>query len=107
MLDQGACRSAWYGEVYNPDERDSAVKTEMGSGQPADANLLYAAYVRNLTYYDLLWFGLEPEDGIRMTPHAPSCYSRSALAFGLPPWNNHFLLGGPGGRSPGCIWPTR
>jgi hypothetical protein len=78
----------------------------MGSEQFADANLLYAAYVRNPMYYDLLWFGTEPEDGDSMTPHVPSCYSRSPLVLGLPPWNSYFLLGGPGGRDPGCKWPS-
>jgi hypothetical protein len=104
-LNQGACRSNWYGEVYNPNPRSTA-RTEMGSGQFADADLLYAAYVRNLTYYDPLWFGTEPEDGNAMIPNVPSCYSRSPLKLGLPPWNNYFLLGGPGGRNPECKWPS-
>jgi hypothetical protein len=82
------------------------VKTEMGSGRFAGADLMFAAYVRNLMVYDLLWFGLEPEDRISMTPYVPSCYRRSPLKFGLPPWNNHFLLGGPGGQNQECIWPA-
>ena len=106
MLNGGACRSVWYGEVFNPKPEKGPVKTEMGSGQFADANLLYAAYVRNLMYYDLLWFGMEPEDGNPMIPHVPSCYSRSPLVLGLPPWNGYFLLGGPGGRSQACKWPS-
>jgi hypothetical protein len=106
MLNQGACRSTWYGEVYRLDPGAGSVKTEMGSGQFANANLLYAAYVRNLTYYDLLWFGAEPEYTNSMIPNVPSCYSRSPLVLGLPPWNNYFLLGGPGGRNRECQWPS-
>jgi hypothetical protein len=113
MLNGGACRSNWYGEVYNPKvyspdpSNKGPVKTEMGSGHFAEAGLLAAAYVRNPRYYDLYWFGMEPNDSPEavMTPNEESCYTRSALEKDAAPWESVFFLGGPGGMSPGCQWP--
>jgi hypothetical protein len=112
-LNEGACRSAWYGEVYRParspgfKNAKGAIKTEMGSGKFADAGFSNATYVRNPTYYDLLWFGVKPNDIYRNWnyPYEPTCYSRSTLdedASG----NSAFLLGGPGGKNPDCQWPS-
>lgn len=98
MLNGGACRSAWYGEVYN-DTPGTTIKTEMGSGKFAEAGVLNAAYVRSPKYYDLSWYGDDPEDDFHMAPYETLCYDRSPLAEGL------FLLGGPGGKNLGCKWP--
>lgn len=54
-LHAGACRSDWYGEVYRSasapafQNQNGAIKTEMGSGEFANAGWPYAAYVRNPT----------------------------------------------------------
>jgi len=107
MLQGGACTSTWYGEVYNPTPKDGAVETEMGSGKFAEAGLPHTAYVRNPTYYDLSWFGVEPKDdpSLQVPYYVPPCYSRSALVKGAAPWNSLLLLGGPGGKNPQCKWP--
>jgi hypothetical protein len=110
-LNEGACRTAWYGEVYRParspgfENGKGAIKTEMGSGKLADAGFQNAAYVRNPKYYDLLWFGVKPDGSYRNTPYEPTCYSRSRLdedASG----NSAFFLGGPGGKNSACQWPS-
>jgi hypothetical protein len=98
MLNGGACASAWYGEVYNPNPGDP-VKTEMGSGRFAEAGLLNVAYVRSPKSHDFSLFGTEPQDDFHMIPYTPLCYDRSPL------WDGVFLLGGPGGKNPGCKWP--
>jgi hypothetical protein len=102
MLSSGACVSLWYGEVAwrKPAKATGWVKTEMGSGKFADAGLLHAAYVRNPTYYDLSWFGIEPPDQFISAPFFnKDCYSRT------PKENRIFFLGGPGGNHPGCVAP--
>ncbi len=105
-LKEGACMSAWYGEIFNPDPQNSAVKTEMGSGKLAAAGLPNVAYVRNPKYYDLSWFGVEPIDTFPSMPsYVPACFSRSALLKGAAPWDSVLLLGGPGGKDPACKWP--
>lgn len=106
MLKGQACRAAWYGEVYRRDVTLGAIPTEMGSGQFAEAGLFHAAHFRNPRYYDLDWFGVEPKDGLSMTPMQPLCYNKSALTFLPAPWESRFIfLGGPGGKNPGCKWP--
>ena len=105
MLNGGACMSTWYGEVYNPDPTQ-AIKTEMGSGKFAEAGRPSAAYMRKPTYYDLFWFGVEPKDGLRMEPYVTSCYTRTALVKGAAPLESVLILGGPGGKDPGCQWPS-
>jgi len=97
-LNSGACRSAWYGEVYNR-KPGTAVQTEMGSGKFAEVGLYKAAHVRNPMYYDLSWFGVEPSDTFLSIPYNPLCYDRSLFEDSL------FLLGGPGSKNPGCQWP--
>lgn len=98
MLNESACGSAWYGEVFNS-ARDPTVKTEMGSGKFAGSGMLNAAYVRNPTYYDLSWWDVEPEDDLHGGPYEPLCYDRSQL------WDGVLFLGGPGGKNPACKWP--
>jgi hypothetical protein len=108
QLSGGACRSAWYGEVARLgrasgfENANGAIKTEMGSGQYAATGPRHAASVRNPLYYDLLWFGIEPEDNdfTVMKPDEPLCYSRTPMQNGI------FSLGGPGGKEPGCKWPS-
>jgi hypothetical protein len=108
MLNGGACWSAWYGEVarLGPapgfENAHGAIKTGIGSGQYAEAGHQQAASVRNPLYYDLLWFGVEPSDDQRlwMKPYEPTCYNRSEMK------NRTFSLGGPGGKEPGCQWPS-
>lgn len=110
-LHAGACRSSWYGEVYRPanapafQNHNGAIKTEMGSGKFADAGFQHAAYVRNPTYYDPLWFGVRPPDQVAMGPYAPSCYTRSSLVDDAASGTKIFYLGGPGGNAPECQWP--
>jgi hypothetical protein len=112
-LNGGACRAAWYGEVYRPDhapgfENDKgAIETEMGSGRFAEAGFGHAAYLRNPRYYDLLWFGEKPDERSTMIPEQLSCYSRwVSITGGAPEDNTFFFLGGPGGNDPGCQWPS-
>jgi hypothetical protein len=110
-LNGGACRTAWYGEVYRParspgfENAKGAIKTEMGSGQFAEAKFLNAAYVRNPVYYDLLWFGVKPNGSYRSVPEKPSCYSRFDLGEDAA-GDSFVFLGGPGGKSSDCQWPS-
>ncbi|MEO7594185.1 MAG: neprosin family prolyl endopeptidase, partial [Byssovorax sp.] len=102
VLNGGACRTAWYGEVYQPAE--AKVKTEMGSGRFAAEKRPFAAYVRNPKYYDLSWFGGEPKDGVDSWPNVPACYTRTPLQNDDLPFNRIFFLGGPGENDNGCKW---
>lgn len=110
MLNGGACRSAWYGEVYRDPQNPVAIETEMGSGEFADAGLINAAHVRNPMFYDLSWIGKEPTENPplsqSMIPNVPQCYTRTALMHLAAPWDSTFLfLGGPGGKNSECKWP--
>ncbi|HLM76601.1 MAG TPA: neprosin family prolyl endopeptidase, partial [Polyangiaceae bacterium] len=112
MLNKGACVSAWYGEIARVQltANPGWVMTEMGSGEFANAGLLYAAHVRDPKYYDLTWAPVTPTEdppfSKAMTPNKPLCYSRSKLTYIAAPWDSMFLfLGGPGGKNPGCTWP--
>jgi hypothetical protein len=62
MLNGGACRSAWYGEVARAILPQAPAagwpKIEMGSGEFAETGLLNAAHVRDPQYYDLTWAGV-------------------------------------------------
>ncbi|MEO5730334.1 MAG: neprosin family prolyl endopeptidase [Byssovorax sp.] len=105
MLNGGACESRWYGEVYNPDPKNGAVKTGMGSGKFAEAGRPNVAYVRKPHFYDTSWFSVEPA-GLKVTsPTELSCYTRSELDPDLVSGGQIFTLGGPGGKDPGCKWP--
>lgn len=105
LLKKGACRAAWYGEVYNPKPAKLNF-SQMGSGLFADAGLLNAAHIRNPLYYDLGWLTQVPSDTSFMSPVVTQCYNRSPLSYIGSPWNSHFLfLGGPGSNNPECIWP--
>jgi len=108
MLKAGACRSSWYGEVFNrhPEiEQNRAAKTEMGSGKFANAGPLNVAYVRNPRYYDLSWFNVEPQGSLSakwMSPYEISCYTHSTLDPDPVSGGHIFTLGGPGGTKEGC-----
>jgi hypothetical protein len=113
MLNEGGCTSAWYGEIarLRPNTPNPGwPKTQMGSGEFAEAGLLYAAHVRDPKYYGLTWAPVTPTEDLpfsqAMKPNKPLCYNRSELTYIDPPWNSIFLfLGGPGGKNPGCTWP--
>jgi Neprosin len=112
-LNGGACEVAWYAEVYRPrsapgfENAHGAIKTEMGSGQFAEARFGQAAYVRNPRYYGEWWSTKTPDGSSTMRPHERTCYTQS-------PWspesasqeNAFFFLGGPGGNAPECRWPS-
>lgn len=105
MLSGGACRAAWYGEVYNKNPT-ATITTEMGSGKFAEAGLGNAAHVRNPLFYDLLWFGVKPTNTFSMAPDEPLCYTASALTqLGAPSDSSFIFIGGPGGKNPACKWP--
>lgn len=105
MLNSSACRSAWYGEVLNR-KQNEAVLSEMGSGQFAEAGVFKTAYVRNPRCVNLSGFGVEPKDEYSMIPYEPLCYNRTLLTYaGAPTYSSFMLLGGPGGKDPGCKWP--
>jgi len=106
LLNAGACESRWYGEVYNPNPENGAVKTEMGSGKFSEAGRPNVAYVRNPKYYDPLWFSMEPQDTVWAGPYELSCYTRSPLKPDPVSGDRFFNLGGPGGKDPGCKWPS-
>jgi hypothetical protein len=105
MLNDGACTSAWYGEVgrRKPDSPTAWPKTEMGSGQHGSAGPLLAAYVRNPQYLDITyWFGVPPNDEYPtnwMGPSPEECYTRTDLVDGM------MYLGGDGGNDPYCFGP--
>jgi hypothetical protein len=114
MLNGGACRSAWYGEVARAILPQAPAagwpKIEMGSGEFAETGLLNAAHVRDPQYYDLTWAGVptteDPPFSDALTPNEPLCYNRSALTHIPAPWDSTFMfLGGPGTKNPGCKWP--
>jgi hypothetical protein len=102
-LNGGACKSLWYGEAgrFNSASAKPWPKTEVGSGAFAGAGLFYAAYVRNPKYYDLFWSEVEPPD-VFIIGNPPTykeeCYNRSKKEGGV------FFLGGPGGKSPLCVY---
>jgi hypothetical protein len=105
ILNGPACMSAWYGEAARrkPASAIGWAKTEMGSAQFPVAGLLNAAYVRNPKYYDTLWFGLDAKVDLIMGPiYEPSCYRWMEVYWGA---NRFVLLGGPGGKDPGCKLP--
>jgi Neprosin len=117
MLNGGACESAFYGEVYNPNpdpnrpnpnnpnEKGGPVKTEMGSGRFSWEGRPNTAYIRNPKDYDASWFGVDPQDLRFMQPVVESCYTRSKLETDPASGDRVFTLGGPGGKDPGCKWP--
>jgi hypothetical protein len=117
MLNGGACRSAWYGEVAKITQASAKNPTwtpgwnmTMGSGEFAEAGLLNAAHVRDPRYYDLTWAGVpateDPPFSLAAKPNKPQCYTRSELTHIPAPWDSSFMfLGGPGGKNPGCTWP--
>jgi len=105
LLNGGACESRWYGEVYNPAPKNSAVKTEMGSGKFAEAGRPSVAYVRRPEFYDTSWLSAKPADLVFTTPRELSCYTRSTLDPDPVSGGGVFTLGGPGGKDPGCTWP--
>lgn len=78
----------------------------MGSGLFVEAGLFQSAYVRNPMYLSPTWLWTDAKEGFSMVPFEPLCYNRTVLAYMGPPTNsNIFLLGGPGGKNPGCKWP--
>jgi len=102
MLNGGACRSAWYSEVYDGTPTDWTT-TDMGSGQLAAAGLNFSAYVRQPKYRFPYWVDFEATAGMTLeaNPYVEQCYTRSVML------NNdslgaHFFYGGPGGDAPGC-----
>jgi hypothetical protein len=105
LLNGGACESRWYGEVYNPNPKNGAVKTEMGSGKLAAAGRPNVAYVRGPEFFDTTWFSVEPIDKIAAGPNVPSCYTRSTLGPDPVSGGQIFTFGGPGGKAPECQWP--
>jgi hypothetical protein len=112
-LNGGACRVAWYAEVYRPESAPGfenahgAIKTEMGSGQFAEAELGRAAYVRNPRYYGEWWSTEIPDGNSTMDPNVPACYNHSKWDERVASQENaFFFLGGPGGNAPECRWPS-
>jgi len=105
LLNLGACRSAWYGEVFDPTPTDWTW-TDMGSGEFGPAAYGYAAYVKDPIYRDLLNAPTAPIDdplvNLQMTPFANACYTRATMTKAAPPWGRYLYLGGPGGDAPGC-----
>lgn len=108
MLHAGACQSAWYIEIARKKPLSSTTawpKTQGGSGQPASAGVLLAAYVRNPWFADIsYWLGVQPYDDPAnqdsfMFPYVPECYSRGYLKDG------YIFFGGDGGNNPNCVWP--
>jgi Neprosin len=91
MLNQGACRAAWYGEVFDPTPTDWTW-TNMGSGQFAVDGYGYAAYVRDPMYLDLNYAPLVAQDDptkpdrFSVVPFVDSCYTRSQLPGFAPSW---------------------
>ena len=103
-LSGGACRTTWYGEVYQ--DTKAKVKTEMGSGRFAEKRRPSAAYVRTPSYYDLSWLWMAPQKLFVMEPAVSTCYSQTPLEPDVLPFDNIFFLGGPGENDTGCHWPS-
>jgi hypothetical protein len=109
MLNGGACRAAWYGEVFDPTPT-TWTSNDMGSGQFASAGYPKAAYVRNPRYFDLFykpWYPALDTDDMWLKPYVAACYTRSLLLTGATPWDRVIYLGGPGGGAAGCNPPGR
>jgi len=100
MLNTGACKSSWYGEVFRKNTNNpNAIKIKMGSGKFPELGTPNVAYVRNPRYHDYFGAPLEPQDDWYMVPYAPLCYGRAPLTNGI------LMIGGPGGFNPACQWP--
>lgn len=65
----------------------------MGSSRLAQEGLNQAAYVRNITFFDMAG---SPREANLQGSVTSSCYSYQAA--GLPNWGAHFFFGGPGGN---------
>jgi hypothetical protein len=106
MLNAGACRVSWYGEVFDLTPTNWTW-TPMGSGQFASAGRPNVSYVKNPRYYNDLYFPVFPADDPNnlltygLMPYVPACYTRSPLLTGTGSWYCWIDLGGPGG-SAGC-----
>jgi hypothetical protein len=106
LLNTGACRAAYYGEIYDGTPTDWTW-SDMGSGEFASAGWGYASYVRDPSFQDSFYSPWYPGDCTDPNicyarPFDNNCYTRSTLTMGMPPWSRYFYLGGPGGDAPGC-----
>jgi hypothetical protein len=105
-LNGGACRAAWYAEVYDGTPT-SWTWTDVGSGLDMSLGFAYLAYVRNPEFRDLvsgLWSAGDCTQDICFTkPMDTECYSRSTLMSWTPPkWTKYFYVMGDGSDNPYC-----
>jgi hypothetical protein len=70
----------------------------MGSGEFASASQNYAAYQRNIWYYDV---GGSPHiASLLASSTSPGCFTVEVFnKSGLATWNTYFFFGGPGGTN--------
>jgi hypothetical protein len=105
MLNGGACRAAWYAEIYDPTE-GVWTWTDMGSGADMALGYGYLSYVRNPMFRDVIYGPWHAADCVlpecEAKPYDNKCYSRSPLLTFTSPWNYFFYVTGQGGDATGC-----
>jgi hypothetical protein len=112
VLDNSACRAAWYGEVYDPYHTSPPAdwtNADLGSGtlptgSTFSANWGYRGYARSPGYFTSIGEGssvvpssVTPSGGIDT-----SCYNHLLTSDGGAPFNPTMWFGGPGGNGTGC-----
>jgi hypothetical protein len=97
-LNQGADSVEWGGgEIYNYESNGQHTATQMGSGYFPSSGVGYAAFTRQLKYFDRNFFVRNPTlDNLPPTDHY--CYDviSGDDTIGDPNWGIWMLFGGPG-----------
>jgi hypothetical protein len=95
----GACRIAWYGEVFDPTETDwTAANLGNGTFGRNNGSLHFRELIIERSSGGNLWF-----NGTNNGPTDTNCYDQSNLfTSSTSGWQVWFRYGGPGGDNTGC-----
>lgn len=109
-IDAGACRSDWYGEVFDPTPT-SWTNNNMGTGQFASQGYQQASFHKSPYYLNnslsvvtmpTTVGGVNPVDN-RCYTTGPVCTGAGGNCNAPSSWTKYFFLGGPGGdNNPGA-----
>ncbi|OMO66440.1 hypothetical protein COLO4_30569 [Corchorus olitorius] len=94
-LSDRAAVISWGGEIVNSKAGGRHTTTEMGNGHLPDEGFRFAAYMRNLAFFDESGAAIDAED---IEPYAvtrPECYDLK-IPTKNKDWGKHFYFGGPG-----------